>query len=170
MPTLPPSFYRAEDTKRAGGMRDLGVDEQVARIRNADIVLVNVTSADDPMFQNAAREFGFRKGAQSGDELKGVPQAAYIPMNDTGGSHPVFAHRVVGLSIEDLRDMATDTSKHVIAVIGGDSSGAAPRVTQFPFFNHLVTDFRSAQNAMFAEARRGETQRPDSTPQRAPAG
>lgn len=135
VPNLPPDFYKRDFKEKQEYLEYHGINGIIDRAKEAHVFLLGIGTITNETYRGIKKEIGVYV-----DEEKFCMESNFIPMTEDGTQHEDFAKNLVGINIEDFRDIMKRTDRYVIAVAGGDKFAAIEAALQMPYFNVLVTD------------------------------
>lgn len=142
-PSLPPNFYELDNDDRVKYLNYHGISKIIEYAKQADIFLLGIGNINDVTYHRVEKQIGV---VVKEEEFAG--EINYIPIRKDGSQHEEFATTLVGITINDFRNIVKQPDRYVIAVAGGKKLLAIEAALADPICNVLVTDRRIAQGLL----------------------
>jgi len=134
---LPKNYKDIPQSKKDVILEYYGFNGELKDACSCDIYLVGVGSTNDALTKIYSRNYTDDHKSL----MRNMPVVNYQPIGANGNTFDNFDKKVVGLSIGQLRKIASNSEQYVIALGGGSSKVKSfPAIFEFPFYNELVTD------------------------------
>jgi DNA-binding transcriptional regulator LsrR (DeoR family) len=147
---LPAGFYEKPADMRNEFKQAWGLNAFIEDILNADIFVLGAGNLTNSSYGRISKQLhieGYVDKVKKGDS--GIVQILYAPLRENGLPDKEVSDKIVGVTVEDMQNIARDHTKRVILVAGGSEKiKAMQRVIRFPCYNVLVTDVGVAAEAI----------------------
>lgn len=143
VPSLPPNFYKMDIQSRNEFLEFHGINEIISNSKKADIFLLGIGTIQGHSYKRIEKQIDIPV-----DDQEFYAESNFIPIRKDGSQHEEFAKHIIGLHVEDYREISKNSDQHVIAIAGGNKLEAIETALVNPFFNIFVTDRNTALHVL----------------------
>ncbi len=141
VPSLPPHFYTLTERQRQTYVKKYQLSRLLTCMKESSIFLLGIGVLTSQDYERIEVQMGIPVKRD-----KYVGESNYIPIRQDGSQHEEFARTLLGITIEELRQISRTPGSTVMAVAGGErKKEAIAAAVANPYFNTLITDEETAQ-------------------------